>query len=55
MAAPRPKRDTRVEVAREAKIPERKLRAAVEVKKANPELAQKVRDGAMPPARYPLA
>ena len=28
----RPKRDTRAEVAREAKIPERKLRAAAEVK-----------------------
>jgi hypothetical protein len=32
MAAARPKRDTRAEVAREAKIPERRLRAAAEVK-----------------------
>jgi hypothetical protein len=28
-----PKRDTRAEIAREAKVPERKLRAAAEVKK----------------------
>jgi len=43
-----PKRDSRAEVARERKIPRRKLQAAAEVKKASPELAQKVRDGAMP-------
>jgi N6-adenosine-specific RNA methylase IME4 len=39
---------TRTEVARENNIPERKLRTAAEIKKASPELAQKVRDGAMP-------
>jgi len=44
----KPRHDTRAEVAREAKLPERKLRAAAEVKKASPELAQRVRDGEMP-------
>jgi hypothetical protein len=34
----KPKRDTRAEVARESKIPERKLRAAAEVK--NPSTAK---------------
>lgn len=39
------KRDTRGAVAKEAKLPEKKLRAARELKKADPELAQQVRDG----------
>jgi hypothetical protein len=50
-----PKPRTREAVAREAKIPERKLRAAAEVNKANPALAQKVRDGAMPLAAARLS
>jgi N6-adenosine-specific RNA methylase IME4 len=40
-----PWRDVRAEVARETKIPERKLRYAAEVRKAAPELAAKVRAG----------
>lgn len=39
------KKDTRAAVAREANFPERKLRAAQEIKKADPELAAKVRAG----------
>ena len=39
------KRDTRAEVARESKIPERKLRYAAEVRRTAPELAVKVRAG----------
>jgi hypothetical protein len=47
--ARRPNREsTRADVACEAKIPERKPRAAAEVKKVNPDLAQKVRYGATP-------
>jgi len=37
--------DTRASVAKEAKLPERKLRAAQEIKKVSPELAAKVRTG----------
>lgn len=42
---PKPKTDTRAAVAKEMKIPERKLRTAQEVKKAAPELISKVRSG----------
>ena len=45
--APKQKTDTRAEVAKEMKIPERKLRSVAEVKKSAPELIQKVRDGEM--------
>jgi hypothetical protein len=39
---------TSTEVAREVKVPERKLRASAEVKNFSPELAQKVRNDEMP-------
>lgn len=42
---PAQKTDTRAAVAKEAKLPERKLRAAQELKAAAPELAQQVRAG----------
>src|SRR5208282_916911 len=41
------KPDSRKEVAKEANLPERKLRSAQELKKKAPELAEKVRAGAM--------
>jgi hypothetical protein len=41
------KLDTRAAVAKEAKLPERKLRAAQQIKKASPALAAKVRAGEM--------
>jgi N6-adenosine-specific RNA methylase IME4/ParB-like chromosome segregation protein Spo0J len=40
-----PKLDTRAEVSRDTKLPERKLRYATEVRRVAPELAQKVRNG----------
>jgi len=42
---PKPKTDTRKEVAKEYNLPERKLRTVAEVKKAAPELIAKVRSG----------
>lgn len=42
-----PKTDTRAAVAKEMNLPERKLRAAQEVRKKAPELAEKVRNGKM--------
>lgn len=43
--SPTPKTDTRKEVAKEYKLPERKLRTVAEVKKAAPEMIAKVRAG----------
>jgi N6-adenosine-specific RNA methylase IME4 len=43
----KPKTDTRAAVAKEMKVPERKLRAVAEVKKAAPEMIAKVRAGDM--------
>lgn len=42
-----PKKDTRAEVAREARLPENKLRHAQQLKKHQPELYQKVRNGTL--------
>ena len=39
------KRDTRAEVAKESKVSERKLRSAVEIKKADPAAAERIRRG----------
>jgi hypothetical protein len=41
----KPKTDTRAAVAKEAKLPERKIRAAQEIKAADPNLATQVREG----------
>jgi hypothetical protein len=42
-----PKKDTRVEVAKEAKVPESKLRQAQQLKKHQPALYEKVRNGTL--------
>ncbi len=42
---PRPKADNRAAVAKEMRIPERKLKAVMEIKKAAPELVGRVRAG----------
>lgn len=41
----RPKTDTRAAVAREAKVPERKMRAVAEVAKSKPEMVDKIAKG----------
>ena len=43
--APAPKRDTRAETARQNKIPERKIRAAAEIEKKDPEAITRIARG----------